>query len=282
MGQKLRNRMNFKQFLIINYIINIYILSVLTDVEACGICVTALFDRIIPPILLWCLFAIIWFLAVSIIVTIHGNKIGGIPSLVKAMLFVLFLVIIGSMLIGPIGVLLLLTPYPVIVWKAFKKNDRTLGKRVKNSLKIITVISLIAFMGLIFYRAYIFRVRTPSEYILEWESTAPSRMYLKGLTKRGPEYLPYLREVIERGNISSVAIAVEGLADFGQSDIDVPILIQTLGRYQGNASFNKYSKRFGTALRKLSGIDLPDTTSYREWRDNWEKRKFEEVIKPKG
>jgi len=274
--------MNFKRFLIINYLIIINVLSASVEVEACGICVTALFDRIIPPALLWCLFAIIWFLALSIVVTIHGNMIAGIPSLVPGILLVLFLVIIGLMYIGPIGVLLLLTPYPVAAWRAFKNNDRTLNKRVKNSLKIITVISLIAFMGLISYSAYILRVRTPSEYILRWVNTAPSRGYLKGLTKRGPEFLPDLREVIEKGNISTVAIAVEGLADFGQSDIDVPILIRALGRYQGDDSFNKYSEKFGAALRKLSGLDLPDTTSSREWRKNWEKRKIENLNSKKG
>lgn len=274
--------MNFKRFLIINCLIIINALSLSSEVKACGICVTAIFDRIIPPVLLWCLFSITWFLILSVVVSIHGNKIAGIPSLVKALLLVLFLLIIGAMLIGPIGVLLLLTPYPVVAWRAFKNNYQTLNKRIKNTLKIISLITLIAFLGLISYSISILRSRTPSEYILKWENTAPSRMYLKGIAKLGPEYLPYLREVTEKGKISSVVIAVEGLADFGQSDIDVPILIRTLLRYQGDDSFKEHAQKFGTALRKLSGLNLPDTASYREWREDWEKRKIEKLDSKKG
>lgn len=182
----------------------------------------AIFDRFFPPVWLWSAFVIVWFLTVSAVITIHKDKTLGIPSFGKALLIVLGLVVAGLMMIGPLGVFLLLLSFPFVAWKAFcGRNERRPNKKLQHTLKKITVIGLICICGLTLYSIFIRSIRTPSEFILKWESTYASRVYLQELIHGGPESLPDLKIIVEKGNNSNRAIAAEGISEiYTGSSID--------------------------------------------------------------
>ena len=245
----------------------LYMFSAATNADACGGCVAAVVDRFFPPVWLWSAFAMGWFLTLSVVITMHKDTILGIPSFGKALLLVLGLVVAGLMVIGPLGVLLLLLSYPLVAWRTFRKNDEPkLNKKLKQALKKVTVTGLACICGLIFYGIFLHSVRTPSEFILNWENTYPGRADLQELIRSGPESLPDLRIIIEKGNILSRAIAAEGISYLGEPDMDMPLLIRAIGKCQDNSSCKS---SVGYALKKLSGIDLPETASSQMWQEKW-------------
>ena len=229
----------------------------------------AIFDRFFPPVWLWSAFVIVWFLTVSAVITIHKDKTLGIPSFGKALLIVLGLVVAGLMMIGPLGVFLLLLSYPFVAWKTFcRSNEGKLNKKLHSTLKKVTVIGLICICGLTLYTTCIRSMRTPSEFILRWENTHAGRAYLEELIHRGPESLYDLRVILEKGNISNMAIAAEGLSHLGEPEFDMPMLTRALTKCHADASCEN---KIGSALKKLSGIDLPETasSSSQMWQKKW-------------
>ncbi len=247
-----------------------YSLSAATDANACGLCVAATLDRALPGIWSWSVFAVVWFLTVSVVSEIRGGTVAGMPSLLKAILLVLILVVAGSV-IGPLGALFLLLPLPVVAWVAFRRGDESkLNRKLKRDLKGITLISCVCIFGLIAYGT--FTRRTPAEFIFEWEGTYAAKSYLKDLTHDGPEALPDLRAIAEKGTVANMVTAAEGLSAFGQPDIDVPILIRALIRCQADESC-KGSIR--AALEKLSGIRLQESATPLMWGEEWAKNAAE-------
>ena len=243
-----------------------------TDANACGSCAFGMSDYYLPPIMLWCGFALGWFLVLSMLCTAHGKKIEGIPSPVFAMLLVLVAVISGAAFIGPGGILLLLLPFPFVLRHAFsKKPEGDSDKLFFLMLRIVMVISIICLCGLTLNSIHIRNVRTASEYILKWGEHLPiSRNLLKELIENGRQSLPELRKILQQSKrIYYVTDAAEVIAMFGQPDIDMPLLLNAIAKCEDDKCRNKLA----SALRKLSGIDLPDDTPPQIWREKWEQFK---------
>ncbi len=229
-------------------------------------------DYFLPPIMLWCGFTMGWFLVLSMLSAAHGKKIEGIPSLVFAMLLILVAVIFGAASIGPGGILLLLLPFPFVLRQAFsKKPEGDSDKLFFLMLRIVMVISIICLCGLTLNSIHIRNVRTASEYILKWGGHLPtSRNLLKELIKNGRQSLPELRKILQKSKrIYYVTDAAEVIAMFGQPDIDMPLLLNAMAKCKDDKCRNKLA----SALRKLSGIDLPDDTSPKVWRKTWKQIK---------
>ena len=83
------NRKRLHRSLLFLSLINLIVFSTPINALACGSCMFAVFDRILPPIHLWSFFPIIWFLAPSIAVMIRRGKVVNIPSFITAAAFVL-------------------------------------------------------------------------------------------------------------------------------------------------------------------------------------------------
>jgi hypothetical protein len=214
-----------------------------------------------------------WFLAPSVVAAIRREKVAGVMSLVRAMLLVFGLLVVGSMFIGPVGVLLLLVPALGFALKVvFTKSSRAWSQPVARDLKIVSTAGLVAFVGMISYSIYVKQVRNPTEYILRWENYHTARVMVEDLARAGPESLPDLRELVKKGGLETVAVAAEGLAEFGVPETDVPLLIQALGRLQLDTSRGEYVEKLGEALRKLSGLDLPKDASFKTWLEHWKIR----------
>lgn len=64
--------------------------------HACSVCVSAVVDRFLPPIVYWMIFASLWFLALSVLSTITKTKLIRIPKILMAILLTLTLHMAGA------------------------------------------------------------------------------------------------------------------------------------------------------------------------------------------
>ncbi len=249
-------------------------LAVSGRAEACGVCVAAAVDQVLPPVLAWSGFAIGWFLIVSAVCTFHGQRFAGIPHLGVAVPLVFILFILGTMHMGPVGVLLLLLPFPVVVLKPFFETDETvISPELRAALKPINIVSLVCVAGLIGWSVYIHNTRTPSDFIIQWEHTYIGRHKMDQLAEGGPEALPDLRAIVERAEkLDNRIAAAKRLAEIGDPDLDVPRLI---GALEGCGDNPDCRFEIGAALGRLSGMDLPPATPAPVWREKWQGRRDE-------
>jgi hypothetical protein len=262
--------MRLQRSLLFLSLINAIGLSTPTIAEACGSCMFAIFDRILPPIHLWSFFPIIWFLAPSIAVMIRGGKVDDIPSFITAVAIVFGLFMVGTMSIGPLGLILLLIPCLYISTVIIaEEKPLTWNKRLVRDLKIISSVGWILFIGLVGYTVYIHSSRSPSDYILKWEKPGPRQMLLKKLASSGPKALSDLRKIMKKARYgATLEIAAKGFQRFGEPETDVPLLIDALAKCTVLGSIPCKSK-VEAALRELSNLDLPEGTPAAIWWRNW-------------
>jgi len=245
-------------------------LSTPTIAEACGGCMYAVIDRILPPAHLWSFFSIVFFLAFPIAAVIHGEEVDGIPSLISAIVTVFVLIAIGITFIGPFGLILLLIiclcGSVVII---FAGQFLTWNKGLVGDLKIISLAGWFFFVGLAGNTSQILKSRSDVDFILKWESTYSGIKLTRDIASRGPESLADLRKILKKATFGlTIEIAAEGFQAFGEPETDVPLLIDTLAKCsaQGDLSCNN---KVETALRELSGLDLPEGTPAAMWWKNW-------------
>ena len=240
--------------------------------EACSSCVMAQFDKFLPPIYLWVLFATVWFLSLSIFDRYNSSKLPGIPSLLQALLIVLILLVVGAIYIGPLGFMLLLIPCFSSVLNAFLWGNK-LEKKLRYHLKIISCVWLICLIGLFANSIRINYTRTDSDFILQWESTYPARRLLQNLVQKGPDSLEDLRRILKKGMMRSSSIASNGIALYGDPDYDVPLILAEFQLRQNNEYFTSYAEKIENNLSKMTGIKLPKGSSPETWKAYWKKLK---------
>lgn len=251
-------------------------------VEACGVCVAAVFDKFIPPILYWSLLSILWFLAIAFTASVRREKIANVPSVIAAFPLVIGLIIIGSMYLGPISLLPLLIPCIIVTLNAFfSSKEKASRQRLTKDIKIIGTCGIIAVVGLGAYSVYLRSSRTESDYILKWENTYSGKQALKNFKMLGAEAVNDLRAIIQRGGSTAVVIASEGLAEVGDPESDVPLLLNALTSIR-SMRYSTESAKVEKALRTLTGIDLPEGTTSDIWRKEWQKTLQKSILKQKN
>ena len=245
-------------------------LSTPTIAEACGGCMYAVFERIMPPVHLWIIFSIVFFLAPSIAAVIHGEDPDDIPSLLSAIAIVIGLIVIGALFIGPLGsLLLLLTCLCVSAYVILGGKSPTWSKSFAVDLKIISLAGWFTFVGLVGNSVNIRATRSDVDFILKWETTYTGQRLTKDIAGRGPESLADLRTILEKATFGpTMEIAAEAFRTFGEPETDVPLLIRALSKCSAQGDLSCKSE-VETALRELSGLDLPEDTPAAIWRRNW-------------
>ncbi len=240
-----------------------------SSVEACSICMTAIADFLLPPILVWAAVAILLFLIASLVSGFTRSKVPGIPSFGYALLVALGFLVVGAMFLGLGTPVLLLIP--VILMTA-----KTLRMRIGNGARPsvphlwLAYANLAVLTCLVAFSAHAHIVRPPADFILKWQGTGPGGAALNRLCSRGPSALPDLRTVAVGGAPTTAAQAAEAIAQHGTDEVDVPILIRSLE----NANGDPYATpMIEEALRLLSGIDLPEGSTPQEWRRQWAEHK---------
>jgi hypothetical protein len=85
----------------------------------------------------------------------------------------------------------------------------------------------------------------------------------------GEETRPQLQYLITHGKPSTITRLASKLAALNRPEMDVPVLILSLGQCRGDRDCEK---DVSAALRKLTGLDLEDGTSAKSWQEHWHQR----------
>lgn len=230
--------------------------------EACSICSYALLDKAMPPVNLWSLFAIVWYLATSALVTWKGVTVWLVPRLGKAFIISIAAFIISAGVAGPIVTLALMLPAGVSGFRGTRNRDpRIVG--------IVGIVGVAIAVILGFNSYYIATTRTDVEYILTWQGTGPAASVFYKLRERGPEAAEDFREIVRRGSETFAGDAAQLLAEVGRPEKDVPILIESLRGFQAKQPDTSVVTEIEDALRTISGLDLPVGATAEEWKQAW-------------
>lgn len=234
---------------------------------ACSVCAVAAADLVLPPILLWVLLAVVLFLGMSILLTWFKARCRWLPQIPLA-LGLVFAIIVGStiLMVGFEMLVLLLVPVGLTAFTAWRQPPSLWPPRLVRALRQTSIAAGVVLGGMILLTVYIHWRRTPVEYILRWPTTAPAHMKIKELVHQGPTGLPALRVLLKRGGEMTVQQIANQLGRVGEPRVDVPLLIDALGRH-----CNTYHCREAicNALKSLTRLGLDENRSPTEWRAAW-------------
>ena len=131
--------------------------SLPSPAEGCGGCMSSIFDRFLPPVIVWCVFIIVWFLAVS--------ALEGVKSFIKGVLLVIVLSFIFFAYLGPFALL------PLFLYALLKSiiayshlRKKTLLQRLRIGVGVCGVIILV---GLTVYSNTVKSSRINTDNILQ-------------------------------------------------------------------------------------------------------------------
>jgi len=224
--------------------------------EACGVCMITLFDWLLPPVFVWCIFITVWFLIVSALESLR--------QFVYSLLIVLVLFVLFFMFLGPVAVL------PLFLYALIKSIAAffNFGKKTNlQHLRIgVGVCGILIIVGLSVYSYTIKSSRNITEYILQHESVHGGNVALNSLIAGGAKSLPDLRILVQKSSDpDTLEKIVASLGRFGEPGTDVPLLINVL-----RSSVIYDDRLINDSLRKLSGIRMKQDSSAEIWEKAWQ------------
>jgi hypothetical protein len=175
---------------------------------------------------------------------------------------------------GPFPFLLLLPPTIVmsiqILLDGFGKKKAVFPR----SARVIAGIGFAVFVVLTVKTVTIHATRSPVDLVLKWNSAASPKRIIGDLVLRGREALPELRRIIAEGGDIAVSSTVDILAEYGEAEWSVPLLIEVMEERED------YSQHVQSRLREVTGLELSKSSSATEWKLAWQKRLEEERTPP--
>ena len=152
--------------------------SLPSPAEGCGGCMISNFDRFLPPVNVWCIFIIVWFLAVS--------ALEGVKSFIRGLLFVIALSFILLSFLGPYALLPL---FLYALLKSIAAFSHLRKKTLLQRLRIgVGVCGIIIIVGLSVYSNTIKSSRTETDYILQWGYSSSPGLLLPGIFQQNYEF----------------------------------------------------------------------------------------------
>lgn len=260
-------------------------LLVPADLFACEACVRAMLWAVFPPLLSWVWVGYVAFIILSLLSTFHRQKLPGIPYLHVSLLIIIVLLLLWKVFesssIAAGGVILGM----VVIYSCLRVFLSRRAQYPASFMRQFT--GVVAVTAIVLFALSIPEIlhptsRTPRDIVLEWEGTSLDRASMDKLMAKGKGSVEDFRVILKRARSFSAAKAAEGLAEFGDPEVDVPFLIDALGEKQAywkdlelDPDYDFISLRIEKALRKMTGIALDENTSANTWREMWEKSKQE-------
>ncbi len=242
-----------------------------STVLACGVCTTAVIDRLFPPIEMWIGLSICWFLIHEVILVLRGEK--AIGSFVKVLLLIVGLILAGFIMLGPLGLFVLLLAALISTIRVLVPSlQPNWSPKSVRDIRIVGVIGLLTIFVLSSYSFVVKQSWSEAAYIVKWAHTSPGRIALRRLVKQGSETLPDLQVIGTQGTEEHLVMVVEEIKNDGEATLFVPFLIDMLETARIRKFDNSVVENVEEALRTLSKVDLPKGTSSKTWRDTWEEK----------
>mgnify|MGYP001599284333 CR=1 FL=1 len=197
-----------------------------SDAWACGPCMIASADQILPPIYLWCSIAVGWFLATGAIASFFRVKSKYIPGILKTFLYLFLFFFVGAST-GMLGLLVLAVPPALTFAYSFSSGSiHSWPHGFRLGIRWLALVAVTAFSIASIKCIHIRQTRSPFDFILQWGDLVPSLVIIHSWKQKEPEILPNYRFIIEHGKDQPVVFAriAERLAAIGDPAIDIPIL----------------------------------------------------------
>lgn len=181
------------------------ILAVPADAAACGTCVFAVFDRVLPPAGWWFVWALAWFAASAAVLTISKDKLRPQPRLPWAAALTA-VAVFGSSFIGPaFGFALVVLPAAAFVL-AWRGEPRPAKRR----LRLVGAAALVVAMGLGARSYLVLSTRTEGDYVVRWQGTDPAHQIFEYLAADPVRHEAELRKIalLGSGELAAKAKAI--------------------------------------------------------------------------
>ena len=227
------------------------LLSIATaaDANACGVCVMGATDIILPPIQIWMLIALTWFLSNGIVRSVTRINLPAQPKVFGAVGIAFLGLIVGGIAFGPLTILpLTLPPAYAFVRSIVQRRPGEVSVRVIGALHVLAIAMAVGFS------VYTLRTRTDAEYIAQWPGSPTGRARFKALRHREPASLPAYRELLAGDNESLAVEAAERLGEVGDPDVDEVLLMNAARRFHDSTDARQ---RIEGALEKLRARSGP-------------------------
>jgi hypothetical protein len=202
------------------------------EVKACSVCIVAAMDKVLPPIYVWCLIAISWFLLNSLVSALYRTKISFTPDLIEALIVFVICVILGGAFLGPLPILALaITPTITFLVSFTKTNKGNWKNNPYYGIQFVGFAAAIAITITSYHTYQILQNRTLVHYIVQWPGAGISSVtLLEQLKEKEPASLDDYRYILEHGKGFILIRAAERVAIIGDPENDSKILEKTIER----------------------------------------------------
>lgn len=190
-------------------------------VLACGACMNAVYEFKIPAFGYWVLFAMLYFMSLSIYSYVTSTPIWGIPGMGMAITIIAGMFVLSTFS-GYVLFLILLLPGIGFIIYAIHPNRYP---NLNAGYKFLNGIGVVSLVGLISLSVHTHHTRTYADIIIKSGHSNRGRIALARLNYEGAERLDELRKVILKGDDWSIANATDGLTEHGNPIEDIPIMI---------------------------------------------------------
>lgn len=243
-----------------------------TPASACSICVMAFFDYYLPPLFAWLLFPIAWFIFACHLSHKNKTRQWGLPTTGRAFLIgiCMFVFAIVTGLVHVVGLFLLIPPVVLAINCVNPKKRTQWSKQEKRKNCIVSLIGTLSFVALISATCYILSTRTKMAYLEQWGTSGMGRTLVGNMQKNPDDNVDKIRAILLNDKIKSYVgdRLARTLGRHGDPVIDFPVLLHVLKRTGGDPDVHD-------ALETLTGIELPNEATAKEWETAFEKKYIE-------
>lgn len=248
--------------------------------EACGMCGYAIFWHFLPPVVSWSVIALVWFLAYSLVSTRFSDNAWQsdqdnlilLPGMPGGLIWVVIAALLSPAILGPIGTLPFFIPCFInFVLSLSSAPIRKWSPKLKWYLKMIGGLSLIALAVTGVLDVVASRKMDQADVIMKWDGTVLTFRGLRALKEQEPDSIPLYRKLVREGKNYVRSMAAQRLAEIGNKEEDVPLLIEALeDEYRREPEGPHYAAHnISETLHKMTGIDLPREATAEIWLEKW-------------
>lgn len=241
-------------------------LLLVTKLQAwgCSFCATAAVDAVLPPIFLWGLLAMTWFVSNGVIRSATGIQLSGQPKLVGAVVLPVVGLIAAGAFFGFGIVLLLFAPAFSGFVSSLRSGVPGTSDGGRRATRIVGAMHLFGIIGAMALLINSHLTRTPEQYIAKWGFHGLGRQRFKDLRDKEPRSLDAYRFLVQRGGSSYVVVeAVERIGEIGEPGRDIPLIRSVLERFvlDGSAVRQIHAAIERLELRTLQ-LKAPNTKQF--------------------
>lgn len=220
-------------------------------VWACGICVSAMADAVLPPIYWWAGIGSAWFLGTATIAVLFRTRLPTFPPPLIA--FALPPVLLLASAIYGTGPLVLLIPAAAIpfVTAILPAHGVFTRRSLRMSVLGLGAIGTAAVLVLAAWSYGIHTTRTRVDFLLQWSGTASERRILHKMTEEDPEPLEEYRYLYPQAGLVTASFVAKRIGEIGDPKSDIPLLESRLEDFRAESWADMYLEDVEGAIANL-------------------------------